>query len=74
MITRKPATPRAWTQGTNPITQRSANQGTTNGTVYNSRQAAVVPRTFGSISRDSGASEKHAHDRLVYLIANFKVS
>ena len=60
-------------QGTNPITQRSANQSMTNGTNSNPRQAAVIPRNFGSVSRDSGATDKFAHDRLVYLVANFKV-
>ncbi|KAF2441913.1 hypothetical protein P171DRAFT_366245 [Karstenula rhodostoma CBS 690.94] len=58
---KKPSQPRAW-QGTNPITQRSANQNT-NGVVN-------APRPSQPASALSGEPMRHLNDRMMYLLAN----
>ncbi|KAJ6036160.1 SM domain found in ataxin-2 [Penicillium herquei] len=55
---------KAWTQGTNPITQRSSHA-SSNGNM--SRQSAS-PRPN---QKESNTPENHAHDRLVFLFASF---
>ncbi|KAI4720784.1 hypothetical protein E4T48_03012 [Aureobasidium sp. EXF-10727] len=63
---RSPA-PKAWSQGTNPITQRSnASSPVTNG-LANGTSKSAQPRT----QQQNGPPNKHATDRLLFLIANF---
>lgn len=60
---------KAWTQGTNPITQRSS-YSSSNGNLTHQRQTAS-PRPN---QKESNTSDNHAHDRLVFLFASFIVS
>ncbi|KAG9622074.1 hypothetical protein KCV04_g13411, partial [Aureobasidium melanogenum] len=64
---RKSPAPKAWSQGTNPITQRSnASTPVTNGL------ANGIPKpTQSKLQQENGTSNKHATDRLLFLIANF---
>ncbi|KAG9543096.1 hypothetical protein KCV01_g25201, partial [Aureobasidium melanogenum] len=64
---RKSPAPKAWSQGTNPITQRSnASTPATNGL------ANGIPKpTQSKPQQENGTSNKHATDRLLFLIANF---
>ncbi|CAG8036848.1 unnamed protein product [Penicillium olsonii] len=57
---------KAWTQGTNPITQRSS-YASSNGNMTQQRQAAS-PRPN---QKESNTPDSHAHDRLVFLFASF---
>ncbi|KAK3671845.1 poly(A)-binding protein binding protein [Recurvomyces mirabilis] len=61
--------PKAW-QGTNPITQPRTSSGMTNGTekplLKLPQQAQQAPPT----SRADSPAEKHAHDRLLFAVAN----
>ncbi|KAJ5333692.1 SM domain found in ataxin-2 [Penicillium brevicompactum] len=57
---------KAWTQGTNPITQRSS-YSSSNGNLTHQRQTAS-PRPN---QKESNTSDNHAHDRLVFLFASF---
>ena len=62
---------KAWTQGTNPITQRNINNSLPNGTPHQARNAAkgsLVPH------HDLLSADRHADDRLLYLLANCVVS
>ncbi|PNS20034.1 Ataxin-2 [Sphaceloma murrayae] len=62
----KPSAPKAWTTGTNPITQRPSGSTPVNGIAngHTQEQGKTSPR--GNHSAD-----KHAHDRLLFLYANF---
>ncbi|KAL8711363.1 MAG: hypothetical protein Q9220_004260 [cf. Caloplaca sp. 1 TL-2023] len=63
---KKPAQHKAWS-GMNPITQRSTTPASQNGNVSQARvgpQKSVPPMEVGN-------ADKHAYDRLVYLMANF---
>ncbi|KAJ5689725.1 hypothetical protein N7462_004117 [Penicillium macrosclerotiorum] len=56
---------KAWTQGTNPITQRAA---------YSSSNGNMAMRQSGSPrpgQKESNTADCHAHDRLVFLFASF---
>jgi hypothetical protein len=64
---RKPSQPRAW-QGTNPITQRSANQNT-NGVVNAPRPSQPAP----ALSGETITPMRHLNDRMMYLLANLSV-
>lgn len=60
--------PKAW-QGPNPITQR-ASSSTPNGT--EKPLPKLPPQSQGKTPGDSHA-DKHAHDRLLYIVAHFTV-
>ncbi|KAK5114992.1 hypothetical protein LTR85_010030 [Meristemomyces frigidus] len=62
----QPPQPKAW-QGPNPITQR-VNSSTPNGT--EKPLPKLPPQAQGKSSGDSLA-DKHAHDRLLFLVAHF---
>ncbi|KAJ5587814.1 SM domain found in ataxin-2 [Penicillium hispanicum] len=56
---------KAWTQGTNPITQRSS---------YSSSNGNMAQRQSGPPrpgQKESNTPDHHAHDRLVFLFASF---
>ncbi|KAJ5297877.1 hypothetical protein N7508_008126 [Penicillium antarcticum] len=57
---------KAWTQGTNPITQRSSHS-TSNGNMAHRGQSGS-PRPN---QKESNTPDSHAHDRLVFLFASF---
>ncbi|THW62436.1 hypothetical protein D6D25_02297 [Aureobasidium pullulans] len=64
---RKSPAPKAWSQGTNPITQRSnastpAVNGLPNGTPKNAQSKS---------QQENGTSAKHATDRLLFLLVNY---
>ncbi|KAI9819429.1 MAG: hypothetical protein M1832_003992 [Thelocarpon impressellum] len=67
-IQRRNSTQRAWTQGTNPITQRSAAYAQSNGAATQPRGAS---RPMAAPSKESNTPDKHANDRMVFLLANF---
>ncbi|KZF25565.1 hypothetical protein L228DRAFT_266030 [Xylona heveae TC161] len=68
---RKSPAPKAWAQGTtNPITQRPSNFNTSNGNAAQNKPANP-PKTSNAVSKETNTPEKHANDRLVYLLANF---
>ncbi|KAJ5086404.1 SM domain found in ataxin-2 [Penicillium alfredii] len=57
---------KAWTQGTNPITQRSS-YASSNGNMAHQRHSGS-PRPN---QKESNTADHHAHDRLVFLFASF---
>ncbi|CAI7579023.1 unnamed protein product [Penicillium viridicatum] len=57
---------KAWTQGTNPITQRSSYT-SSNGNMTHQKQSGS-PRPN---QKESNTPDSHAHDRLVFLFASF---
>ncbi|GMF69071.1 unnamed protein product [Aspergillus oryzae] len=59
---------KAWTQGMNPITQRSS-YSQQNGNMAQKQNAAPKPT-----SKESNTPDNHAHDRLVFLVTSFIVS
>jgi hypothetical protein len=67
---RKPPAKTAWTQGTNPITQRPTHSSTPNGAV-NSPKA---PQSSTAASADNASPMRHLSDRMMYLLANLTVS
>ncbi|KAI9811605.1 MAG: hypothetical protein M1827_005354 [Pycnora praestabilis] len=62
---------KAWTQGTNPITQRASNLNQQNG-------AAAQPKGIGAmkglanVSKETNTPDIHANDRLLFLLGNLK--
>ncbi|KAH6639856.1 hypothetical protein C7974DRAFT_389311 [Boeremia exigua] len=58
---RKPPAPKAWSQGTNPITQRPSNPAPTNGAAASPKPAAP---------RETATPMRHLSDRMMYLLAN----
>ena len=66
---RRNATPKAWTSGMNPITQRSTTSGQQNGI---GSQAKNV--THKATINSEGNMEKLANERLMYLLMNLMVS
>jgi hypothetical protein len=63
----------AWTQGTNPITQRPTNQNVPNGVVTAAKSSAG-PKSTDAAVKETNTPDQHANDRLMFLLANFKVS
>ncbi|KAF2021495.1 hypothetical protein BU24DRAFT_337600 [Aaosphaeria arxii CBS 175.79] len=61
---RKP--PKAWSQGTNPITQRPSNPSTTNGTANSVKPSQHQPAP----TSDSGSPMRHLNDRMMFLLAS----
>ncbi|OCK81729.1 hypothetical protein K432DRAFT_8142 [Lepidopterella palustris CBS 459.81] len=66
---RKPPTQRAWTQGTNPITQRLSNPNS-NG-VVNASKPAPNPQSLVVPSGETASPMRHMSDRMTFLLANF---
>ncbi|KAL9021315.1 MAG: hypothetical protein Q9185_001425 [Variospora sp. 1 TL-2023] len=64
---RKPAPQKAWQGGTNPITQRSTTPASQNGNVSQPRAGPQKPVP----NMELGQADKHARDRLVFLMAHF---
>ncbi|KAL8675829.1 MAG: hypothetical protein Q9186_007569 [Xanthomendoza sp. 1 TL-2023] len=64
---RKPVPPKAWQGGTNPITQRSTVSPAQNGNVSQPKASSQKP----ALNMELANADKHAHDRLVFLMANF---
>lgn len=62
------APPKAW-QGPNPITQRASST-LSNGT---EKPLPKLPPQAQSKSSGDSHAEKHAHDRLLYIVAHFTV-
>jgi hypothetical protein len=63
---RKSPAPKAWSQGTNPITQRPTNPTPSNG-------VATAPKPSASLSRETATPMRHLSDRMMYLLANLTV-
>ena len=63
---RKSPAPKAWSQGTNPITQRPTNPTPSNG-------VAAAPKPSTSLSRETATPMRHLSDRMMYLLANLTV-
>src|SRR4051812_2109443 len=59
---------KAWTQGTNPIAQRQSNLNQQNGATVPSKTAAS--KTAISMSKEINNPDKHAHDRMIFLLAH----
>lgn len=68
-IYRRNATPKAWTSGMNPITQRSTISGQQNGIGSQAKNA-----THKATINLEGNMEKLTNERLMYLMVNFMVS
>lgn len=66
---RRNVTPKAWTSGMNPITQRSTISGHQNGIGPQAKNA-----THKATISSEGNIEKLANERLMYLMVNFMVS
>lgn len=66
---RRNSSQKAWTPGSNPITQKSSNTPPLNGV---SNQPRGTSKNLAS-SRETNTPDRHAHDRLMYLLANFVV-
>lgn len=63
---RKPPPQKAWTQGTNPITQRSSTPVTSNGAA-----APAKPQHNSTLpSGETATPMRHLNDRMMYLLAN----
>ncbi|KAF2004854.1 hypothetical protein P154DRAFT_425781 [Amniculicola lignicola CBS 123094] len=63
---RKPSVPKAWTQGTNPLTQRSTNYNNSNG-VNTPKPSQNAHLAFVG---ESPSPMKHLSDRMMFLLAN----
>jgi hypothetical protein len=67
---RKPPPQKAWTQGTNPITQRPSNPPAANGAVNTPKPA----QNSATASGETATPMRHLSDRMMYLLANLTVS
>ena len=59
----RPAAPKAWTSGTNPLTQRGTSSPQSNGVATPSKSTSAK----SNAQKEAGISDKHAHDRLLYV-------
>lgn len=66
---RKPAPQKAWQSGMNPITQRSTMPAAQNGNIAQPKTSTQKSAANVELAN----ADKHAHDRLVFLMANFMV-
>ncbi|KAF2117516.1 hypothetical protein BDV96DRAFT_489185 [Lophiotrema nucula] len=62
----KPPAQKAWTQGTNPITQRSSNINNSNGVV----NAPKPPQNSLAFTGETASPMRHLNDRMMFLLAN----
>ncbi|KAA8619566.1 PBP1 Protein interacting with poly(A)-binding protein [Pyrenophora tritici-repentis] len=63
---RKPPAKTAWTQGTNPLTQRPTSTATSNGAVNSPKPSQTSPASSG----ETPTPMRHLSDRMMYLLAN----
>jgi hypothetical protein len=66
LLVRRAPAPKAWSSTINPITQKNASQPQQNGIVM--QQKPVVPAKAG-VPKENITSDKHAHDRLTFILA-----
>ncbi|KAF2184326.1 hypothetical protein K469DRAFT_181241 [Zopfia rhizophila CBS 207.26] len=66
---RKTPAQKAWTQGTNPITQRPSNLNNSNG-VVNTSKSAQASQNSSILSSETASPLKHMNDRMMFLLAN----
>ncbi|KAI1534463.1 SM-ATX domain containing protein [Pyrenophora tritici-repentis] len=62
----KPPAKTAWTQGTNPLTQRPTSTATSNGAVNSPKPSQTSPASSG----ETPTPMRHLSDRMMYLLAN----
>lgn len=67
---RRNAPQKAWTSGMNPITQRSNTPTQQNGVGLQAKATTQKPPNH----QESATPERHANDRLLYLLGNFMVN
>ncbi|KAF2085956.1 hypothetical protein K490DRAFT_74827 [Saccharata proteae CBS 121410] len=69
---RKPPAQKAWTSGTNPITQRPSNPTIPNGAA-GANKAPAGAKGMASTPKDAAPSDnnRHAHDRMLFLLGSF---
>jgi hypothetical protein len=68
---RRPNSQKAWTTGANPITQKTSAPPQQNGNVLQAKQIATVKTPQ---QKDTATPDRHANDRLVFLLAAAIVS
>lgn len=68
---RRPNSQKAWTTGTNPITQKIPAQLQQNGNVL---QAKQIPAVKTPQQKDTATPDKHSNDRLIFILAAAIVS
>ncbi|KAI9796878.1 MAG: hypothetical protein M1833_005927 [Piccolia ochrophora] len=66
-----PQSQKAWTQGTNPITQRNSSFTQANGSVSQAKGATKTGSSSTKENTEDNIADKHADDRLLFLFANF---
>jgi hypothetical protein len=71
LTNRRPNSQKAWTTGANPITQKSSAQPQQNGNVLQAKQVSAVKTQQ---QKDTATPDKHANDRLVFILAAAIVS
>ncbi|KAK2760843.1 hypothetical protein FQN54_002082 [Arachnomyces sp. PD_36] len=59
---------KAWTQGTNPITQKPSYSQQNGG---NQQQQKSTPASKAMASKETNTPDQHAHDRLLFLLTSF---
>jgi hypothetical protein len=68
---RRPNSQKAWTAGANPITLKSSAPPQQNGNVLQAKQTATAKTP---LQKDTATPDRHANDRLVFLLAAAIVS
>ncbi|KAF2872381.1 hypothetical protein BDV95DRAFT_382351 [Massariosphaeria phaeospora] len=63
---RKPPPQKAWTHGTNPITQRASNVNNSNGVVNGPK----LPQNPVAVTGETASPMRHLNDRMMYLLSN----
>ncbi|KAF2262264.1 hypothetical protein CC78DRAFT_545921 [Lojkania enalia] len=63
---RKPPPQKAWTQGTNPITQRPASINNSNGVVNTPKPS----QNLSALAGETASPMRHLNDRMMFLLAN----
>jgi hypothetical protein len=67
--------PNAWAKGsTNPVTQRPVGAANINGVTNTQNKTAPAQKGPSAPPKESNASDRHANDRLTFLIAAMMVS
>lgn len=68
---RRPSSQKAWTAGANPITPKSPAQPQQNGNILQDKKLFAVEQPQ---QKDTATPDKHANDRLVFILAAAIVS
>jgi hypothetical protein len=71
LTNRRPNSQKAWTTGANPLTPKSSVQPQQNGNILQAKQIATVKIPQ---QKDTATPDKHANDRLVFILAAAIVS